>query len=78
MRRDYVAFSPEATIPRLDLSDFSICILGYSQNRLISFDCIQNENVSLLNRIPDIKRFEIPVYKLTADFMHFVGCKTKF
>ena len=31
-------FSREATISRLDLSDFSICILGYSRNRLISFD----------------------------------------
>ena len=66
-------FSREATISRLDLSDFSICILGYSQNRLISFDCMQNENVSLqflirwskLNHIPHIKGFEIPVYKLT-------------
>ena len=42
-----MSFSREATIPRIDLSDFSICILGYSRNRLISFDCIQNENVSL-------------------------------
>ena len=31
-------FSREATISRLDLSDFSICNLRYSQNRLISFD----------------------------------------
>ena len=69
-------FSREATIPRLDLSNFSICTLGYSQNRLISFDCRQNENVSLqflirwskLNHIPHVKWFEIPVYKLAADF----------
>ena len=62
------------------LLDFSICILGYSQNRPISLDCIQNENVSLqfpicwskLNHIPYIKRFEIPVHKLTADFFSYL------
>ena len=65
---------------------FFICILGYSQNRHISFDGKQNENVSLqflirwskLNHIPHIKQFEIPVYNLTADFIHLVGCKTKY
>ena len=31
-------FSGEATISRLDLSDFLISILGYSQNRRTSFD----------------------------------------
>ena len=73
------SFSREATTPRLDLSGFFICILGYSQSQLISFDCIQNENVLLqflirwskLNHIPHAKRFEIPVYKLTAGFIHF-------
>ena len=35
---DSKTFSREATISRLHLSDFSICIVGYSQNRLISFD----------------------------------------
>ena len=38
----FLPFSREATIPRFDLSDFSISILGYSQNRLISFNCIQH------------------------------------
>ena len=79
-------FSHFIPTPHVDLSDFSICILGYSQNRLISFNYIQNENVSLqflirrpkLNHIPHIKLFEIQAYKLTADFLHFVGCKTKF
>ena len=79
-------FSREATIPRFDLSDFSISILGYSQNRLFSFDCIENEDVSLqflirwskLNHISHIKWFENPVYELIADFIHFVSCKTKF
>ena len=80
-------FSREATISRLDLSYFSICILGYSQNRLISFDSRRiNEarsqyliHWSKLNHIPHIKRFEILVYKLTDNnFIHFVGCKLKF
>ena len=33
-----ITFLREAKIIRLDLSDSLICILGYSQNQLISFD----------------------------------------
>ena len=32
---------------------------------------------SKLNHISHIKQFELPVYKLTVDFIHFVVCKTK-
>ena len=80
------AFSREATISRLDLSDFRICILGYSQYRLISFDSgrinearpYNSSYWSKLNHIPHIKRFDILVYKLTDNFIHFLGSKPKF
>ena len=35
-------------------------------------------HLSELNHIPRIKRFEILVYMLTDNFIHFVGCKPKF
>ena len=78
-------FLRKATISRLDLSDFSVCILGYSQNRLISFESRRiNEarqfltHWSKLNHIPHIKRIEVLAYKLTDNLIHFVGCKPKF
>ena len=78
--------SREATISRLDLSYFSICILGYSQNRLISFDSrrIKEARPYSSNSLVKAKSysahqaFEILVYKLTDNFIHFVGCKPKF
>ena len=85
-KRDIVASRENAFRPLGFFYLHSICILGYSQNRIISFYCIQNENISLqflicwskLNHIPNVKRFEIPVYKLTADFIHFRRLRKKF